>query len=214
MHLLFTVLNWGEIWGVIIPIIIWLKKKPSYIFIKPIITYFFIALALTAIGNISYFVDFNNNFLYNTISIIRLFLFVWFFYLINIPSNKKIYFILLCIFICLVISNFIFLDSFTNFSSKIFTLEGIVLLSYCVFYFLKKLKADDSKTNFDAVLYIVTALAIYEAICFPIFLFFDILIKKAKGYAIYIWDVHNIVYIVFCLFIARAFYGSSRRAVK
>jgi hypothetical protein len=89
-----------------------------------------------------------------------------------------------------------------------------VLIIFCVLYFLRKLKSDEISSSFDASLYIVTGLAVYEAVCFPIFLFYDMLIEKTKGYAVDIWNVHNIAYIVFCLFIARAFYGSFRRTGK
>ena len=172
-----------------------------------------LALALNVLADLAYLRVFeNNNFLYNIISIVRLFSFMWFFSFFYVPRRKNVRSTLFFILACLILLNFTILESFKNFSSNIFTLEGIVLLSYSVIYFLKKLKSEELSSGFDASLYIVTALAIYEAVCFPIFLFFDTLMKNTEDYAVDIWGVHNIAYIVFCLFIARAFYGSSRHA--
>ncbi len=98
-----------------------------------------------------------------------------------------------------------------NFSSNIFTLEGIVLIIFCVLYFLKKLRSDEISSGFDTSLYIVIGLSIYEAVCFPVFLFYNTLINQNNDYAVNVWNVHNIAYIVFCLFIARSFYGVAQR---
>ena len=111
----------------------------------------------------------------------------------------------------LVLCNFIFVDSFFAFSSRTFTLESFVLLCYCVNYFFKKLRSDEPDDDFDAPLIIVTGLCIYEAVCFFIFLFYDTLNETYKDFAVDIWNVHNIMYIIFCLFIARAFYGGRKK---
>jgi hypothetical protein len=207
MHLIYAALRWSEVWATLIPVFIWWFKKPKALI--PVKTYLSVALGLNILIDLAYYeILKNNNFLYNISSICRLFLFMWFFSLINIPLDykKRNLFFLGAVFI--ILFNFIFLDSFVNFSSKMFTLEGIVLICYCISYFLKKLKSDEIVAEFDAPLYIVTGLAIYEAVCFPIFLFFNTLSEQTADFAIDIWSVHNIAYIVFCFFIARAFYGT------
>ena len=69
--------------------------------------------------------------------------------------------------------------------------------------------------QFDAALYIITGLAVYEAVCFPMFLFYNTLISSNELYAAQVWNiVQNIAYIVFCILIARAFYGSPRYSVN
>lgn len=212
-----VILKWSEVWAVIIPILIYLYKKPNEKYIKPVIWYLVIALILNIICDIigenyynepKFIVAINYNLpFYNLHSIIRLFLFINFFHFINVPANKFIKKILPIVIAALVVFNFLFLDSFKNFSSKIFTIESIVLIVYCIIYFLAILGADDASNNFNSSLIIVTGLAVYESVCFPIFLFYDLLSKKFQDYAIDIWDVHNIMYIILCLFIARAFYG-------
>lgn len=212
-----VILKWSEVWAVLIPVLIYLYKKPNEKYIKPVIWYLVIALILNIISDIigenyynepKFIVAINYNLpFYNLHSIIRLFLFINFFHLINIPGNRffKKY---IPLFIgTLILFNFLSLDSFKNFSSKIFTIESIVLIVYCINYFLTILGADDASTKFNSSLIIATGVAVYESVCFPIFLFYDLLSKKFKNYAIDIWDVHNIMYIILCLFIARAFYG-------
>ena len=74
------------------------------------------------------------------------------------------------------------------------------------------MRSDEITNEFDASLFVVTGLAIYEVVSFPIFLFYKTLMETTKNYAVTIWDVHNLTYIVFCLFIAKAFYGTAQRA--
>jgi len=150
-----------------------------------------------------------NNFFYNLHSVIRMFFLMWFFAKLRITTKYRSRLLLYLLAACFIIT-FIFLEPIDTFSSQTFTLEGIVLIILCILYFLKRLRSDEVITSFDASLYIVTGLAIYEAVCFPIFLFYDMLMEKTEDYAVSIWDVHNIAYIVFCLFIARALYGNLR----
>lgn len=211
------ILKWSEVWAVLIPVIIYLYKKPNEKYIKPVIWYLFIALILNTISDIigeNYYTEpafikaigYNLPF-YNLHSIVRLFLFIKFFHLINIPANKFIKKILPILIAALVVFNFLFLNSFKDFSSNIFTIESIVLIVYCINYFLIILGADDASNKFNSSLIIVTGIAVYESVCFPIFLFYHLLTNKFNDYAAGIWNVHNIMYIILCLFIARAFYG-------
>jgi hypothetical protein len=136
-----------------------------------------------------------------------------FFGSLQIPRSKEMRVYFYQVAIAVILINFIFLTPFTKISSTIFTIEGVILILYSILFFLNYLKSEELISGFDASLYVVTGLVIYESVCFPIFLFYDTLIEQTKDYAVSIWDVHNIVYIVFCLFIARAFYGSSRYTV-
>jgi hypothetical protein len=216
MKLLSLVLNYSEVWALTVPILIWIIKKPANQILNPVKTFLAVSLTLNIIIDLANFkaIYHNNNAVYNLSSIFRLGVFVWFFSKNNIPiSTKKILFPIFFIAI-VIVANYLFWNSFTKFSSITFSIEGVVLITYCVIYFLRKLKSDEFNTAFDPSLYIVTGLSIYEAVCFPIFLFYDTLTNQTKDYAVNIWDVHNIAYIVFCLFIARAFYGSSRRTAN
>ena len=215
------ILDWSEAWAVTIPLIVYLLKRPKEKYLKPVFLYLLIAFLLNTAGDViveNYYhepawivkINYNQSF-YNFHSIVRMFLLIYFFSLLNIPSQKKIRTILFFAAALFIIINFSFFISFKNLSSATFALEGVVIIFYCILFFLKQLKSDEISSQFDASLYIVTGLAIYEAVSFPIFLFYQTLTEQTKDYAVNIWDVHNIVYIVFCLFIARSFYGSTRR---
>jgi hypothetical protein len=218
------ILDLSEAWAVLIPLFVYLIKKPKQGFLKIIFIYLIVAFIINLCGDIieenyyhdpKWIVELNyNQPFYNLHSILRLFLFIYFFKKIKIPVNKILRTLIPIMAVLIFTINFTFFHSFKKFSSLTFSVEGIILIVLCVLYFIKKLKSDEILTEFDASLYIVTGLAIYEAVCFPIFLFYNTLIEQTKHFAINIWDVHNITYIVFCLFIARAFYGNSQRTAK
>ena len=207
-------------WAVAIPLfIIIIKKRPSYNYLYPVLYYLIVAFCINITIDVSWkykpfmpvFLK-DNNFLYNVHSIVRLYFFIWFFRSIKLNlkktfQNAVIYVSALCIII-----NFIFFDSFSQISPIIFALEGFILLYYCVTFFLGILKKEEANTHFDPSLVIVTGLIIFEAVSFPIFLFFDTLMKESENSVFKVWPIHNIFYIVFCLFIARAFYGRLKYA--
>jgi hypothetical protein len=208
------ILSWTEVWATLLPLFSWIIKKPKQKTTIPVKVYLIITIVLNFWADLAYFdVIKNNHFLYSINSICRLFFFLWFFASLNIP-NKKNPFIVFVISMVLIVGNFSFHENFfTSFSSNVFALEGIVLIIFCVLYFLKKLKSDEVSAKFDSALYIVMGLAIYEAVCFPVFLFYRTLIENNGSYAALLWDiVHNISYFVFCLLITRAFYGDTRRS--
>jgi hypothetical protein len=217
MDFLMLIIKWTEVWATLLPILIWIIRRPKKMYLLPVKIYLIIAFILSFWADLAY-LDLlaNNHFIYTIISVCRLFFFLWFFSLMKIPTNTQIPFIVFSIISIIIILDFSFREDFLKaFSSTTFSLEGIILLIFCILFFLKKLKSDEISNDFDSSLFIVIGLAVYEAVCFPVFLFFKILIDNNSNYAANMWDaVHNIVYIVFCLFIARAFYGSSRRSVK
>lgn len=204
----------------LIPLVIYFIKRPKEHYIKPVFLYLIVALILNIICDVirdtyysapKFIVAINYNLpFYNIHSILRLFLFVSFFHEIKIPLKKNLRKIIPFIILIAILLNFTFFDSFTSFSSKLFTIESILLIIYCISYFFILLRKDDVNSKFDSSLIIATGLAVYEAVCFPIFLFYDTLVKKFEDYAIDVWDVHNIMYIILCLFIARAFYGRNK----
>ena len=203
-------IKWSEVWATLLPIIVLLFKKRKQIALKPVIIYICLTFIIYVIADIANIVYFNNNFLYNILSIVRLYFFIWFFATLKIPTDKKWLYIIASIAAVFLIVNFIFFESFKKYSSRTFTLEGIVLITFCILYFLRKLKSDEVNSGFDASLYIVTGLAIYEAVSFPIFLTYTTLAAEDTAFAVNIWYIHNIAYLVFCLLIARAFYGTTK----
>ena len=210
------ILQWTELWVTLLPIIIWLIKKPGDLF-KPVKTYLTLVFCLYICIFSAYFeIIENNHFFYTLVSVWRLTCFSWFFSKLGLYQNKKIIQTAYWIALALIILNFLFLENFlTAFSSHTFSLEAFVLLIFCIQYFLKKLRSDELTIKFDGTSYIVTGLAIYEAVCFPMFLFYNTLISSNEVYAAQVWNiVQYIAYIVFCILIARAFYGKPRYSIS
>ena len=149
----------------------------------------------------------SNNFLYNIHSVIRLLLFSWFFILLNQRFMHRVKAVLPFLFILLLLINFIFFEDFFNYamlSSRLLATEAAILLFYCLQYYIY-LTIDDKGTALEKQpgFWVVTGLSIYVAANFFIFLFYTYLLKqKLKVFAVNIWDVHNIVFIVLCICIA------------
>jgi hypothetical protein len=123
---------------------------------------------------------------------------------------KKVLAIVSAIFIVI---NFGFFEKFFNyntFSGNLLSAEAYILLVYCMLYYLTELK-DDSDNLFNSPhFWIVTGLSIYVVINFFVFLFYIPMFDVDENLAANIWNVHNIAFIIFCLFIAKALYGSNR----
>ena len=208
------ILDWSEVWAPLIPLIVFIYKKPTEKYLTPVVIYLAVAACLDLVIDVSWkykphmplFLK-DNNFLYNIHSISRLFLFILFFNAVA-ARTQIVHKLIPFFFLILIAINFIFFDNFRKFSDNLFTFEAIVLLVYAVLYFLRLMRSDEANTDFDPSLVIITGIAIYEAINFFIFLFHEALTKQNAVESARIWNlVHNFSYIVFCLFIARAFYG-------
>jgi hypothetical protein len=219
---LLQILDWSEAWATLLPIIVFLVKKPRQPYIIPIVVYLAIALLLNTFIDISWkfyleaprYLPENNNFLYNIQSVCRLILFLWFFNSLGFNPFKIKNFYIEFIYVILISVNFIFLQSFKNFSNNLFSLEAILLLLYSLKYLLYLIKSDEENAAFNPSLFIVTGIAVYEAVNFPIFLFHDALTKQNPVFSAAIWKVHDYVFIILCLFFSRAFYGERKTIAK
>jgi len=217
---LLLALDWSEVWSLFIPLFALsiFRKQPASL--KPIIIYLFLALFLNLI--IDFIIPFkkyfpswlhSNNPFYNIHSVVRFICFS--FYFIHLPqtSFKKLKKWLGIISLVFLLVNFSFFENFFNpkyFSGNLLTIEAYLLLSYCMLYYLSELK-DDTKNLFDGPdFWVVTGLSIYVVTNFFVFLFYLPMINVDVELAINIWNVHNIAFIIFCLFITRAFYVSFR----
>ncbi len=207
--------EWSEVWATIIPLTIFFIKKPKEKNLQPVIAYLVIAFFLNTFSDIIWkfkddmpvILQGKNNLLYNIHSICRLMLFIVFFKLVEGTNSKRRFHWLMYISAILIIVNFKFFGEFFKLDSPLFTLEAIVLLVLCILYFLQLLKSEKVNAQFDPFLIIITGLAIYESASFFIFLFFDELVLRNTPFAAILWKVHNAFYLIFCIFIARAFYG-------
>jgi hypothetical protein len=153
---------------------------------------------------------FSNNFLYNFHSVIRLLLFSWFFNLLDQRFMHRIKAMIPFVFIAFAAINFIFFEDFFNrynLSSLLLATEAALLLFYCLQYYIY-LIVEDKGIPFKKQpgIWVVTGLTFYVAASFFIFLFYDYLVVHDKDFAIDVWDVHNIFYILLCICIAVTFY--------
>jgi len=209
------ILDLSEVWALFIPLTVYYLKKEKNSYLPLIIAYLYCALLLNTVADIIQkisnpslpFLFRYNNWLYNIHSIVRTILFLLFFK--SIITKFKFFKpnLVMGLFATVVIATFYKYENFFYINPRLFAFEGIILLFCCMLFFLQRMRDEELYLDFDAQLIITTGLMIYEGINFFIFLFYKILTQKERSFAINIWDVHNISFIIFCVFIAYAFYG-------
>lgn len=154
----------------------------------------------------------SNNPLYNAHSVVRFACFSFYFMHLQKKSFIGLKRWLAFLGLAFLVVNFIFFESFFNrdsFSGNLLTVEAYLLLIYCMLYYLAELKDDDDL--FDGPhFWVITGLAIYLVTNFFVFLFYTPMLRVDVKLATHIWNVHNIAFIIFCLFITKAFYGTDR----
>jgi len=215
---LLKILDWSEVWALLIPMMILLFRRQQPATLRPIIIYLWLAFIINLVIDIimvlrTYYPEWTNNPLYNIHSVVR---FVCFsFYFIQLPQSSFTKFkkVLAAVSVVFIVINFSFFENFFNydsFSGNLLATEAYLLLVYCMLYYLSELK-DDSKNLFNGHdFWIVTGLSVYVVINFFVFLFYLPMIDVDLDLAMNIWNVHNIAFIIFCLFITKALYGSDR----
>lgn len=214
------ILDWSEVWALFIPLsVLLLKKQPARL--KLVVFYVWIALIINLsidlvwkFRNILPAAYNSNNFLYNVHSIVRFYLFSAFFIRLDQPflvSLKKLIPICFTIFI---IINFTFFENFFDYwklSSRLLSTEAILLLFYVLQYYLFKINENVATKITNSDFWIITGLGIFVALNFFIFLLYNELTVRLQNFAISLWSVHNISYIIFNLFIAKGFYESGKQ---
>ena len=215
---LLKIFDWSEVWALVIPLAVLFFRQNQPATLRPIIVYLWVALILNLVIDIimelrTYYPEWTNNPLYNVHSVIRFACFSFYFIQIQPNSFTRLKKILVLFSGAFLIINFLFFENFFNnesFSGNLLATEAYLLLVYCMLYYLSELK-DDSKNLFKGPdFWIVTGLSIYVVINFFVFLFYLPMIDVDLDLVVNIWNVHNIAFIIFCLFIAKAFYGSRR----
>ena len=157
---------------------------------------------------------FPNAYLYNISSIFRFICFSLFFISLRQPFLVPIKKILPIIGLVLVFLIFRFLkDDFNGvyLSSRLFALEAGMLLFYSLQYYLYKMQ-DDVVRQRTPDYWVVIGLSIYVVFNFIYFLFYQSLLDK--GYITTVadlWNLHNVTFIILCIFIGKAFYASNKR---
>jgi hypothetical protein len=210
------ILDWSEVWAIFIPLFVLLFRRKQPAFLKPLIIYLWIALALNLVGD--FIGDFkhhlpqwlhSNNILYNIHSIVRFFCFSYFFLLLGKNFRGVIYKLVNLCALVFIVYNFIFIEKFNNvdhLSGNLLATEAYVLLIYCMQYYLLQLKTDTADFTRKKDLMVITGLSIYVVINFFVFLFYVPMLTENPNLAEHMLSVHNLAYITLCIFIAKAFY--------
>jgi len=214
------ILSWSEVWAILLPFAILIIHRNQPASLKPVIVYLFLALAINLFIDIvmsmnvdAGFVTASNNPYYNLHSIVRFICFAVYFIKMPHQHYSKIKWLLVFVFCAFVILNFLFFENFLNydyFSDSLLTTESFLLLVYCLIYYLAELRYEEDEVFKGPDFWIVTGLAVYVVVNFFVFLFYLPMLEENRDLAINIWNVHNIAFIIFCIFIAKAFYVPSR----
>ena len=213
-------LDWSEVWAPLIPLVFLLFQKNQPRFLKPVILYLVAAFLLNAVSDI--ISDYkahlprwmqSNNPLYNVHSVVRFICFSYFFIKLKQSSFTRLKYILPNVSLVIIIINFIYVEDFGNpdhLSGNLLSAEAYVLLIYCMLYYLAKLRDEVDDIASGADFWIVTGLSIYVVVNFFVFLFYVPMINQDGKLADNMWNVHNIAYIILCIFITKAIYEPAR----
>ena len=217
---LLLALDWSEVWALLIPLAVLLFRRRQPAILKPVIAYLWLALLLNCIidaimvyrHTLPVWLQSNNPW-YNIHALVRFACFSIFFIKLPQPSFTPLKKALVGVSVIFIIINFGFFENFLNpdtLSGNLLAAEAYLLLIYCMQYYLAELRNDDKPMVSGADFWIVTGLSLYVVTNFFVFLFYLPLLTVNPGLSVNMWNVHNIAFIIFCLFITKALYGSVR----
>ena len=219
-HWLSSVLDWSEVWALLIPLGVWMLRRRQPATVKPVIVYLWLALLINLVIDIIMAIniakgssELSNNPYYNLHSLARFACFSIYFIQLPQPSFTALKKYIAVFSILFVVGNFLLVDNFfdhDHFSGNLFVTEAYLLLIYCMQYYLGELKRDDDDLFNGPDFWIVTGLGIYVVVNFFVFLFYLPMLRINLPLATNIWNVHNIAFIILCIFIAKALYGPFR----
>jgi hypothetical protein len=215
-------LDWSEVWALLIPMAVLATHRQQPAELKPAIIYvllaFLLNLAIDLVLPLRPYLPswlHTNNPMYNIHSIVRFLCFsIYFFRLGSLGLRyRRLVRVLSSLSFVFLIINFTFFEKFYNFnsfSSNLFTVESFLLLVFCLLFYLSELQQDNFDLFKSPHFWVVTGLSIYVVTNFFVFLFYEPMIELDVDLALNTWNLHNISFIVFCFFIAKAFYGAPR----
>jgi hypothetical protein len=216
MNWLEYIIDWSEVWILLLPIIAIYRNPGQPVYLKPVLVYLIIALLCNLTCDLMVLFAKSlppslrtNTIIYNIHSLTRFICFTWFFFTLPFKHYKYLQMLLTAIFLLIFIVYFTWYDSFFNksyISSDMMTGESFFLLCFCMLYYLSLLKEEDSLFAQQKHFWVVTGLGIFAVINFFIFLFYKPLLSENVGLALQIWNLHNFAFILFIIFITKAFY--------
>jgi len=227
------ILDWSEAWAPLIALLAAIIYKPKQKWSKPILLFLVLAFLVNLTSDVMWkryhlgiadwmrenFTSFydnptpgkdealSNQVLYNIHSILRFIFFAWFFhYLARIFRLMNL--VLVPLFLASMFVVFYFYKDIRELSSLLMATDSAILLLYCMVYYFLLIRDDSGITTSRPHFWAVLGLSIYVVLNFPIFLFYTVVSERAEDFAINIWDLHNISYIIFCIFLAKAFHAA------
>jgi hypothetical protein len=213
------ILDWSEAWALLLPLGVLAFKKADTSRLKPVIVFSLVSFVLYFLIDFSWKFKYDlnlpevfhdNRILYNIASLVRTLCFMAFFNQLRLPFKGKAPLLLPAVFAGFALLDFIFLEKFTLFGNYLHLAECIILLVYCMSYYIRILKSDQADVFHTPAFWIITGLTLYEAVNLPIFMNYGNISESMKKFAIDLWSVHNIAFIVLCLFITRGLLASAR----
>lgn len=206
------IFDWSESWAPLIPLAVMLTHRQESHYSRPIRVMVVISLFLYLVINMSWklknkldwwFILDDNRILYNIASIVRTLCFCLFFVHLKLPFKGKFPWLLPSLYAMLLCWAVFRRGDWQNFSDFLHTTESILLIFYALSYYLRTLLSDQAQVLRTPVFWIVTGLVIYEAISLPIFMLYNQVAVTDANFAVDIWDIHNIAFLVMFICIAK-----------
>jgi hypothetical protein len=213
------ILDWSETWALLLPMAVLTFSKQNKPMLKPIVVLVVASFALYFLIDFSWKFKYDlqlpkifhdNRILYNITSLVRTLCFMTFFNKLRLPFKGNAPWLLPTVFLGFAFLDFIFLEKFTLFGNYLHLAECIILLVYCLSYYIRILKSDQADVFHTPEFWIITGLTLYEAVNLPIFMNYGNISVSMKKFAVDLWSVHNIAFIVLCLFITKGLLTSAR----
>lgn len=214
------ILDWSEVWALVIPLFILAIRPKQPVYFRPVIIYLWLSLFLDILIDIGYVYRGHvphwlnpNNYLYNVLSIVRFICFSSFFILLRQPFLVTLKKILPVLSLAFLLINFIFFEDFFNpitFSSRLFATEAGLLLFYCLQYYLYNIQEEKISAQRQPEFWVVTGLSIYVIFNFLYFLFYTSLIANHVDFVVFMWNFHNISFIILCIFIGKGLISAKK----
>ncbi|PWK79907.1 hypothetical protein LX99_00368 [Mucilaginibacter oryzae] len=218
LEIIKSIADWSEVWALLIPLAILILKRKQPFFSKPVVIYIWTALIINITIDVVWKLKLSlprpyntNNYLYNIHSVIRLLLFSSFFNRLNQPFLSRTKKIAPFAFLAFVLVNFSFYQNFFDYghlSSRLLSFEAVIMMFYCMQYYIFKITEDEEPGKKQPDFWIVTGIGIYYTVNFFIFLLYNQLTIRLHNFAISLWNIHNFTYTILCIFIAKGLYES------
>jgi hypothetical protein len=209
-----TILDWSEAWAPLIPLAVWMRHREQPRYLKPVVLYVGFSLvtnvAIDLIWKLRLVIPVpynSNNWLYNVHSVGRFLLMAAFFIRLRQPFLRVVKWVGVVFFIGFVVVDFGWFERFfdyANLSSRLLAMEAGLLLFYCLQYYFYKVKEDLEIGRGQPDFWVVTGLGIYVAINFFIFLLYTELSVYYTRFAVDIWSIHNVSYVLLHICLAKA----------